>query len=190
MPQPNLQSIQLPPRILAYTTNDKPGQVWLPMYQSWVANTDSRYTDWLAKWNKTPINFATTNELSNYLDGSSCNPTPTTGQVNYLRDQKLATGYTDVTTGKTWQCDDKSVSNWTAIAASAGLAVMSNTAMTFTLIAGDNTTVTLPAANTYALFNQRVMPWVSNTVLYARTMKNNILAGTPPTDYTAGWPTS
>jgi hypothetical protein len=34
----------------------------------------------------------------------------------------------------------------------------------------------------------RIMPWVSATILYTRTMKDEILADNPPADITVGWP--
>lgn len=103
---------------------------------------------------------------------------------------RLAAGYADATTGKTWQCDNDSVTKWNALASSAGFATAFNVspAPTFELIAADNSVLALPATDIFALFNSRVLPWVSETILYARAMKNSILAGTPPADITAGWP--
>jgi hypothetical protein len=111
-------------------------------------------------------------------------------EVDALRNAKLAFGYVDAITGKTWQCDPVSVGRWTAIAASAGLAMVMNVdpLPTFTLIAADNSQVTLSSAAAFDLFSARVMPWVSATVIYARNMKDAIAAENPPTDITAGWP--
>jgi len=112
------------------------------------------------------------------------------GDVDTFCGARLAQGYTDVATGKTWQCDDASQGKWTAIASNAGFAITMQVTPppTFTLIAADNSTTVLSAADTFALFTQRVMPWVSATIMYARQMKDSILAGNPPADITAGWP--
>ncbi len=48
--------------------------------------------------------------------------------------------------------------------------------------------VTLTAAETFALFNQRVMPLVAATTIFARQMKDNVINGNPPDDITVGWP--
>ena len=129
------------------------------------------------------------------LDGS---PVPTayappplaTSDVDAFASKRLATGFADATTGKTWQCDDGSILSWTALAATAGIAIAMNTqpVPSFPLIAADNSVITLTAPQLYALFPGRIMPWVSATVLFARTMKDNILAGNPPADITVGWP--
>lgn len=129
---------------------------------------------------------------------ASYNPNgPTTDMVDAFRDARLAAGFADTAsgnTGKTWQCDPDSIGKWTAMAANAqpwalGIAPAGVPAPTFQPIASDNTIpAPMTAASVYALFAQRVMPWVEATVIYARTMKNNILAGTPPADYTQGWP--
>jgi hypothetical protein len=128
-------------------------------------------------------------------DGS---PTPTahvvppvaTTDVDNFASARLAAGFADATTGKTWQCDDGSILSWTALAATAGIAIAINTqpVPSFPLIAADNSVITLTAPQLYALFPGRIMPWVSATVLFARTMKDNILAGNPPADITVGWP--
>jgi hypothetical protein len=111
-------------------------------------------------------------------------------RIDAFRDKRLAAGFADTMTGKTWQCDDASIGRWTAISASAGLSlVMSvNPEPSFTLIPADNSLVTLTASETFALFNQRAMPWVSATTIYARQMKDNVVNGNPPADITAGWP--
>ena len=60
-------------------------------------------------------------------------------------------------------------------------------ATTYDLITADNTTITLSAAEASALFEQRVMPWVSAVYLHARTLKDQIIAGQQP-DISQGWP--
>ncbi|MBI1202531.1 MAG: hypothetical protein GC182_08475 [Rhodopseudomonas sp.] len=111
-------------------------------------------------------------------------------QVTVFCIERLAAGYADATTGKTWQCDADSVGKWTALASSAGFAILMNVnpAPPCDLIAADNSTMTLSVADAFALFNSRVMPWVSATILHARATKDAILAGNPPADITAGWP--
>ncbi|HEY4723122.1 MAG TPA: hypothetical protein VII92_14810 [Anaerolineae bacterium] len=110
--------------------------------------------------------------------------------VNAERDRRLAAGFADAVTGKTWQCDALSQGKWTAIGASAGLAMVMqiDPPPTFELIAADNSIVTLSALEAFTLTNGRIMPWVSATMLYARAMKNLIAAETPPADIAAGWP--
>jgi len=107
--------------------------------------------------------------------------------------QRLTSGFADTGaggTGKTWQCDPVSQGKWTAIGASAGLALVmqASPAPTFTMIAADNSTATLSASDAFALINARMLPWVSETILYARTLKNEVLAGSPPSNIYAGWP--
>jgi hypothetical protein len=120
--------------------------------------------------------------------------TPATDQVDQFRDNRLAAGFADTGTGgtgKTWQCDPSSVGNWTALAAQAqpwALNLVTTDAPSFQVWGTDNQIITLTAAQVYALFAQRVMPWVSATMAYARTMKTNIAAGNPPADITQGWP--
>ena len=111
--------------------------------------------------------------------------------VDGLLDAKLTAGFNDPVTGKTWQCDSESRGNWSSLASSAGLAMALGVSPlpTFTLIAADNTQIALSAADTLALFQNRVMPWVSACVLYARSLKDQYIAGTPPADITQGWPT-
>ena len=94
---------------------------------------------------------------------------PTTTDVDVFRDGRLATGFTDATTGKTWQCDINSIARWTAVGSAAGLAIVmaTNPAPTFSVWGTDNVPVTLSAQNAFALFNTRVMPWVSATMAYA-----------------------
>ena len=114
--------------------------------------------------------------------------TPTTDQVDAYRDKRLAAGFADAATGKTFQCDATSRGFLTALGAAAGLALSVSPQPTFVIISADNTTVTLNATDTYSLINSRIMPWVSATMLYARTLKNQIVAGNPPADITVGWP--
>jgi hypothetical protein len=113
-----------------------------------------------------------------------------TATVDAFAASRLRAGFADATTGKTWQCDDASLIKWVGIGASAAIAVLANTTPVpnFPLIAADNSTITLTAPQAFALFNQRLMPWISATVFFARTMKNNILANNPPADITVGWP--
>jgi hypothetical protein len=59
---------------------------------------------------------------------------------------------------------------------------------TFPVITADNSVIELDAAAAFALFQNRVMPWVSATMLYARALKDRIAAGNPPADVEAGWP--
>jgi hypothetical protein len=118
-------------------------------------------------------------------------------RVDGFRNSRLSAGFADTGTGgtgKTYACDDSSIGRWTAMAASAqpfamGIAPQGLTAPTYQPIPTDNS---IPSAMTasaiYALFEGRVMPWVAATVIYGRTMKNNILAGNPPADITQGWP--
>jgi hypothetical protein len=106
-------------------------------------------------------------------------PPLSTRDVDAFVKQRLATGYSDTETGKTWQCDPMSLIKWTALASAKSEAVM---------IAADNSLVTLDAPQVHALFSERLMPWVSATMLFARVMKDNILANNPPADITVGWP--
>jgi len=183
------------PQIVRYQylkAADNPNQVWSLMAKGWVSNTDPGYVAWSTQpWASTQV-YATTQALSDFVAsmGFGATPNATVSQVDAYRDQRLATGYADATTGKTWQCDPVSQGKWTAIGSSAGFAITmnANPAPTFNCIAADNSTVTLSAADAFALFNQRIMPWVSATILYARTLKDNINAGTPVADVTAGWP--
>lgn len=113
---------------------------------------------------------------------------PTEDDVDTFRDARLATGFVDATTGKTFQCDAGSRGFLTAIGASAQGTLAMSPQPTFQIISADNSVVALSSTAAYALTNGRIMPWVSATMLYARTMKNNILAGNPPADITQGWP--
>jgi hypothetical protein len=119
---------------------------------------------------------------------------PLTAQVTQFRDARLASGFADTGTGgtgKTWQCDQESQGSWTALAAAAqpwALGLVTTTPPTFAPWGTDNEPVTMTAAECYALFATRVMPWVNATMTYARTMKANIAAGNPPADITQGWP--
>lgn len=113
-------------------------------------------------------------------------------QITAFRDNRLATGFADTGTGgtgKTWQCDPISVSRWDALATQAYIAVQAGQGATqVPMIAADNSINQMTYTNVYALLAQRVSPWVQATIVYARTMKNNVLAGNPPADYTQGWP--
>jgi hypothetical protein len=101
---------------------------------------------------------------------------------------RLASGYADTVSGKTFACDDSSLIKWNAIASAAIYATMTSTPTTFELVATDGTTVTLSAADTLTLLHTSMMAWIQATLLYANTMKNNIVAGNSPTDITVGWP--
>lgn len=109
-------------------------------------------------------------------------------QVDAIRDGRFNSGFADETTGKTYSCDPISVSRWTAVGAAAGLAVLMNQTPTFQIITADNLIVTLTAAEAFGLLQGRVMPWFSATAIYARQMKDAILAGKSPADITVGWP--
>lgn len=109
-------------------------------------------------------------------------------QVDAFKQSRLAYGFNDPTTGKRFQCDAASQASLTALGASAGFGQMTSPQPQFPLITADNSIVTLSAADAFALINTRIMPWVSATVLYARGLKDAILAGNPPTDITQGWP--
>lgn len=116
--------------------------------------------------------------------------TSLTRRIDLIRDGRLAYGFADAVTGKRWQCDAQSQSKWTALGASA-LAVIvqdNGSAPPFELIAADNSQASLTAAETLALTNDRLLPWVSATMLYARQLKDAVLAGDPPDDLFAGWP--
>lgn len=120
-------------------------------------------------------------------------PDPTTADlcaaVQSFCSQRLAAGYADATTGKTWLTDPTSIANFTAVGSAAALAVAANnTSTSFSLIAADGSINQMTAANAYALLSGRVMPWVSATIVYSQTMVNGILAGTVPADITQGWP--
>lgn len=110
--------------------------------------------------------------------------------VNAFRDGHLKAGYVDATTGKTYQCDPVSVTYWSALTIQANIAMIGNALPLpqFTIIAADNSEITLSATDCHALFSSRVMPWIQSVMFYARNMKNNILSGNPPADITAGWP--
>lgn len=118
-------------------------------------------------------------------------------KVDAVRNARLVSGFADTGnggTGKTYACDDASIGRWTAMAASAqpfamGIAPNGLTPPSYQPIPTDNSIPSpMTASAIYALFEGRVMPWVAATVIYGRTMKNNILAGNPPADITQGWP--
>jgi len=118
-------------------------------------------------------------------------PVLTTLMVDAQCAKLLAAGIADAATSKTWQCDPDSLTAWTALGATAGLGLLTTppSTATYTLIPADNSTVTLTAAQVQGL-TQRLMTWVTNMKLFARGLKNQILAGTPPASITVGWPTS
>lgn len=144
-----------------------------------------------------PTNGASVLPGATYANGVFTSPAPPAPTVTQLedavdtqRDSLLAIGFFDSKTAKTWQCDPASRGFLTAVGASAFSVLTVSPQPSFTLIAADNTTVTLDASDTYALINGRIMPWVSNMVMYARTLKNDIAAGNPPASLETGWPTS
>ena len=120
------------------------------------------------------------------------------GFVSNAIDEKaivvLATGYADAITGKAYQCDAASIGRWNAVGSSALAALVLNVtpAPSYTLIAADNTEVTLSAADTLTLLNGRVMPWVSGVIFHARAHKNAVGALTDAAavlayDFNGGW---
>lgn len=123
-----------------------------------------------------------------FVDGAWAPAPSTTDDVDRFRDARLAIGFTDATTGKTWQCDDSSLIKWSGIGASAGVALALQQAPTFAVWGTDNQPLALTAAQAFALFNARLLPWVSATMAHARDLKNAILAGIQPADITQGWP--
>jgi hypothetical protein len=135
------------------------------------------YEAWLAKGN-------TPDPITGPTPDAICS------QIDAFRDARLATGYADAVTGKTWQCDPVSVGRWDALATQSFIAIQGGqgASLMIPLIAADNSITTHTATDTYALFSDRVAPWVQATVIYARTMKNSVLAGNPPADITQGWP--
>lgn len=111
---------------------------------------------------------------------------PTIADVDAYRDKRLAAGFVDATTGKTYPCDTESRGFLTAAGASAGFA-RGGPNRTYPLIASDGV-VNLNQSDAFSLINDRVMPWVTATVFYARQLKAAIQAGNPPADITQGWP--
>lgn len=109
-------------------------------------------------------------------------------KVDQICEQRLAAGYVDATTNKTYQCDNVSTSRWTAITTLAHISMTASQGQQFSLITADNSVITLSDADTFALFASRVQPWVSSTIFYARSLKDQIVAGNPPADLNAGWP--
>ena len=108
--------------------------------------------------------------------------------VNSFCQTRLSIGYADTTSGKSFACDDSSLIKWNGIAAAAIYATITNTATTFPLIATDGTVITLSAADTLTLLHTNLMAWIQSTLLYANTMAQSIIAGTPPADISVGWP--
>lgn len=129
------------------------------------------YQAWLAAGNTAPVEPNT----------------PTAADVIAFREARLAAGYTDATTGKTYPCDHDSQRLLTAVGSSAGFA-RGGPAKTFPLIATDGSVVQLNPADAFALTNDRIMPWIISTLLYAKGLMDAIRAGKPPTDITVGWP--
>ena len=133
-------------------------------------------------------------------EGNTPDPAPVpslTIAVDNFLGARLTAGFADTGqggTGKTYACDSASIGIWTAIAASAqpfalGIAPNGLTPPTYQPVPTDNTIPSpMSAGAVYALFEGRVMPWVSATILFGRVMKNNILADNPPADITQGWP--
>jgi hypothetical protein len=115
--------------------------------------------------------------------------TLTTKVIDDFRDARLGAGYSDPVIGKTFQTDPDSIGKITAIGASAVRAILMTVtpAPNFPYISADNTVVTMTPAEADA-WSQRVANWVSATYFYARSLKDLVLAGTPPTNYRAGWP--
>lgn len=114
-------------------------------------------------------------------------PPPTVEDVDAERDRRLAEGFADPVTGKTYQCRERDVSNWTAMATDAGFCLINNETKSFPIITADNSEIILSEQDVFDLFRNRVMPWVSNMYRHARTLKDQILAGETP-DITQGWP--
>lgn len=108
-------------------------------------------------------------------------------QVDAFSDARLAAGFHDAASGRVFQCDDKSLLRLTALGAAAKFAALANNSVTFPLIAADNTISAHTPAEVSALADA-ILAWVSQTVVFARTMKNNILSGQVPSDITIGWP--
>jgi hypothetical protein len=94
--------------------------------------------------------------------------------VSRLRDERLAAGYADAVTGKTYQCDPAARGNWTAMFLATQLPGDGN----ITIITADNSTITLPPADLQALFAIRMMPWVQAVIHAGRAAKDAVLAAT------------
>lgn len=150
-------------------------------------------------FNTTALSGPWTNDQKNAVLSVLGKVTPTVTpqglcfKVDEFRDSRLKAGYNDVTTGKVYQCNDQSVARWTALATQSWIAMQvaaggGPAAPNVNVIAADNTQITLSANDAFNLFSVRVAPWVQATIFFARTMKNNILAGNPPADITVGWP--
>lgn len=107
--------------------------------------------------------------------------------IDALCTAKLDAGYSDAVTGKVFQTDDVSRANFTGAAAACLAALATSNPMTFDLIPKDNQTITGLSATACLAILMRMFGWVSATVIYARDLKNQILAGQNP-DITAGWP--
>ncbi|ODR93513.1 hypothetical protein AUC70_11650 [Methyloceanibacter stevinii] len=95
-------------------------------------------------------------------------------KIDAERDRRLNEGFADPVTGKSWACDDKSIAKWNAIGSNAGISIAMGVSPlpTFEGIAMDNAKVGLTAAEAFALFAQRVMPWASEVIIAARDLKD------------------
>src|SRR5258708_929954 len=103
----------------------KDGVSWISWdsVHSRPANSGFTYDRWVADGSPAPAAYAL--------------PLLGTRDVDTIVRQRLAAGFVDVTTSKTWQCDDASILKWTALSATAGIAIAMNTqpVPSFTLIA-------------------------------------------------------
>jgi len=164
---------------------------------NWYVHRDNGNIVFAAQYPQTgyateQVDDATSDALKAFLNPQSSQ----LQRVDAFRDARLAAGFADSgdgMTGKTFQCDAVSRGNWTGLAAAAQFALIGHAnggpaAPDITIICADNSQITLSSADCFALFATRVAPWVQSTIFYARTMKNAILADSPPDDYTAGWP--
>lgn len=96
-------------------------------------------------------------------------------RITFERDRRLLAGFDDPVTGKTFQCDGESIGKWATLGASAmpwGLGLVTENEPDFTIIATDNSTVTLTATETFQLLQGRMMPWVTFIMLNARALKD------------------
>lgn len=135
-----------------------------PGNRDWLA-----YQAWLAQGNTPP-------------------PVPAAASdVDAFREARLTAGFADPVTGKSYPCDHDGQRFLTATGSAAGFA-RGGPAKTFPLIAADGSIVQLNPADTFSLINDRIMPWVVATILYAKSLRDQIKAGNPPADITVGWP--
>lgn len=111
----------------------------------------------------------------------------TCAEIDSIERARRGAGFVDTGaggTGKTYQADPESIAHLAILGSGAP-------AGPFQIIAADNTIQELDGVQLNALIRGRIFPWVSATAVYARTMKNNVLAGLPPNaqnDVTEGWP--